>query len=1246
MATVVANFVNDFPDIQTQPNEGWQFQWNAPNVGDLNSGAIDDVNTEYRSLRSTNSLGGWTTDGDLNVQSDPSGGYVRLSESGGHPGLGSATNATGVDRYAIASFTVSQSGHYQIADSFISLFPNSPTAITDGVEYRVFVNRDAPVEQGVVSKNTKSYFDTSLGFLKLGDTVHVAFGANGTHYNDFFSTDFSLSHTPELEQAVGNYRDDFATTESGSDYGWNYLWNAPQDWPGSNPINHRSGDVGNPDSYLPLQNVGGIWTADGDLNGLNSKPDYFLRLNSTGGQPGNGFSSSLSDRFAVVAYTVEHSGIYGLSNSFISVAADSTDGMEVIVRVENGPLVIRELVSGGSTKSFDSSLGYMTKGETVYVAFGANGGHARDKFEMDFSVKRILPRPAPDLGLLDHDGEVVSVNDAKFGAVRDDNRDDRLAIKAAIDYAKFNGAKEVSFNPGIYNIGTDGLTDFESIFRISRTQDLIINGNGATLIVDSYTNPLFTSHASTNIIFKDMTIDFAQRVPATGAQGNDLYKPLTFTQGVISNVDPISNTFTLNVNTDAFVSPDSTFTVNSGRGWGYAVDRYVNGRLKVGSDWHYPTQSVTPGTNAGQFTIKVSHTVGLANGDRYIMQRRHNVAMFGMYNGSENITVKGVTAYSAPSVFIGSLYSSTINVIDSDVVIRPNDWPDDSTAQRWKSINADGVHIQSNRVGAWVENSTFDGLGDDVMNFYTRPMTIHSSQSPTQFTIGLVVGNVITTTPVDTIQAGDHLTFYDPDKGGIIRKVRVLTSTRAYISSQSDPSKTLGVQSVTVDQPVVGVVIGSQEGEAGYRNDTTVFNADISQAAIVQDSVFSNSRRYGNFLMANNVQLIDNVYEGLSDEAVAAHNEPGWPLGLFSDDILIQGNTFSNNGFSFRYLYDDFHSGTIGFKAARFSLPSDPSNENGELNKLVDGSIPAFNDLQIRDNVFYHWRKAAISVRNAQDVTIVGNTVSTGLDKNFNPTTSDSLPFEIHYTKNVSVESNTYDGGYQTVLASNSVGLKEAGTRAVGRNDLSTWVKFDKGSILQDSSGNGTGVNFSAPNIASDGRFYTSAKFTGSNTVSLTQAAENETTRRSISLWFNVEDANRDGKQVLFEEGNLSNGLNIYIDSGTLYVGSWALGQFSQFMGTSIESDTWNHVALVIDGNAGKIRGYLNGQKFQAGIAGVIPAHGRIANIGRVGEAGTRFHGGQVSSGAGGGLIGNVDEVRIYDRVVGDGEVAALAGSK
>ena len=1247
LASLVASFGNDFPLPGELPGDGWQYQWNAPEGGDSTTGSIDDPTTKFVPLQFTGTGTSWTPDGDLIPGNHPLSAYLRLSAHGGHPGVGDGHIISEVARFAIASFTVEESGFYEITNSFIGLNPFHPLALTDGVEFRVFINHESPLESGVVDKNSRAYFDTTLGFLTAGDSIHVAFGASGNQTSDYFTTDFDIERDADREQTVGNFGDDFLTTNPG-EFGWNYYWNAPDGWTGGESTGNKlTGAIGDPANYLPLEFAGSHWTADGDLSGLNSAPDYFLRFHPRGGHVGSGFQNpAFHDRFAIAAYTVEHSGMYGIANSFVSVADASLDGIEVLIHVENrSPLSELPLVvEGGQTIKFDSRLGYLQKGDTVYVGFGANHSHSFDNFKTDFSIVRILPRAAPDLGLLDHDGEIVSVNVARFGdgaAIPDDNLDDWKAIKNALTYAQATGAKEIHFDQGTYNLSSNGLEDLKPLFAITRINGLLINGNDSTLIVDDYTRPLFYTHGSSDIIFKDLTIDYAELVPARGGEANELYKPLTFTQGVISDLDRNNNTFTLTVNTDAFVAPDVSFESPNSEGWGYAVNRNINGRLKQGTDWHYRTLSVEPGETSTRFDIAVHHTNGLANGDRYVMQRRHNVAMFGNYTGSRNISLVNVTAYAAPSVFISSVYSDSINVIDSHVVIRPDDWPETPNTQRWKSINADGVHIQSNRIGAWVEDSTFSGTGDDVMNFYTRPMTVHEIVSETEFTLATIIPKAITNLPSQAIQVGDQLTFFNPVEGHVIKEVRVIAVNETMLPDPATPNRLVRMQTVTLDQPVQNVVQGSHLGPGGYLNDTTVFNHHAMQGSLVQDNLISNARRYGNYLMTSNVQLIDNVYEGLSDEAIAANNEPSWPLGPFSHDVLIQGNQFINNGFSDRFLNDTFHTGTVTFKTARYVNPGNPNNESQRPDHLVDAHDYVFKNIQILDNVFYHWNKSAISIRNAENVVVAGNSVSAGISTN--AAGEPDSPFDIHFAKNVVLENNAYVGNGSAVSSSETDGLTDATTQIVHDGGLQAWFKFDRGAVLTDSSGNRSVASFNSAGISVAGKFDSAPVFNSTNSVAIDDGNESDIAKRSISMWFEVNDVGVSSrKQVVYEQGNSSDGLNIYVEDGQLYVGGWAAGSFSTFLNTSVESGRWHHVALVIDGDFGKLRGYLDGHKFGYDQATAIPNTPGEISLGRVGSTGTRFHSGVVI-GHSHGLQGKIDEVRIYDRVLGDAEVAALA---
>ena len=111
--------------------------------------------------------------------------------------------------------------------------------------------------------------------------------------------------------------------------------------------------------------------------------------------------------------------------------------------------------------------------------------------------------------------------------------------------------------------------------------------------------------------------------------------------------------------------------------------------------------------------------------------------------------------------------------------------------------------------------------------------------------------------------------------------------------------------------------------------------------------------------MAENVQIVDSLYSGLSDAAIAGHNEASWPLGNLPSDVLIQNNRFNNIGFSREYLSQDYARGVVSFQI-------DSSQLDREFGRqVVDRLTTGVSNLTIRDNTFRLWGKAAISVRNA-----------------------------------------------------------------------------------------------------------------------------------------------------------------------------------------------------------------------------------------------------------------------------------------
>jgi Cadherin-like domain/Concanavalin A-like lectin/glucanases superfamily len=163
-------------------------------------------------------------------------------------------------------------------------------------------------------------------------------------------------------------------------------------------------------------------------------------------------------------------------------------------------------------------------------------------------------------------------------------------------------------------------------------------------------------------------------------------------------------------------------------------------------------------------------------------------------------------------------------------------------------------------------------------------------------------------------------------------------------------------------------------------------------------------------------------------------------------------------------------------------------------------------------------------------------------------------------------------------------------------------------------------------------------------------------TTRTISLWFRVDDKNiANRKQVVYEEGGVRRGLNIYVHNGRLYIGGWNNeSSQSNWQGTylstgAISSDRWHHVTLVLNApenstmpQAGAMVGYLDGKRFGTGSGSQVKSHADDIGIGGLNQS-TQFHDGDITKAGTNGLKGNIDNVRIYNRVLNDSEIAALA---
>ena len=151
---------------------------------------------------------------------------------------------------------------------------------------------------------------------------------------------------------------------------------------------------------------------------------------------------------------------------------------------------------------------------------------------------------------------------------------------------------------------------------------------------------------------------------------------------------------------------------------------------------------------------------------------------------------------------------------------------------------------------------------------------------------------------------------------------------------------------------------------------------------------------------------------------------------------------------------------------------------------------------------------------------------------------------------------------------------------------------------------------------------------------------------RTISLAFRVHPENRlEGKQIIYEEGGTTNGYNIYIDNGVLYMGAWSqsagwMGEWLSFNLEGRSNTDWNRVSLVLNADSNTLKGYFNGLEFASEHGEAMHSHSDRTGFGDIAER-TLFHDGS-SEEAPYGFAGGIDEVKIYDRALTSTEISAL----
>ena len=204
---------------------------------------------------------------------------------------------------------------------------------------------------------------------------------------------------------------------------------------------------------------------------------------------------------------------------------------------------------------------------------------------------------------------------------------------------------------------------------------------------------------------------------------------------------------------------------------------------------------------------------------------------------------------------------------------------------------------------------------------------------------------------------------------------------------------------------------------------------------------------------------------------------------------------------------------------------------------------------------------------------------------------------------------------------------------------------------VTDSSGTGNTILADTGNVTSGGDIggRNALTFDGNSWLGINDSADINTSNedeRSIFLTFKTTD-NILGRQVLYEQGGGTNGYNIYIEGGRLFVGAWRNNgaDFNLFLSTEIQANTAYTGGFVFDAATNNVfKGFLDGEEFGA----LSNAQGQLSHSGDIGIGGVNnasfFANGGAFGGDGFGFEGDIGEVLVYANALTDDEASSLQG--
>ncbi len=446
------------------------------------------------------------------------------------------------------------------------------------------------------------------------------------------------------------------------------------------------------------------------------------------------------------------------------------------------------------------------------------------------------------------------------------------AVKKAEDLAGSGKSVSLVFPKGVYYFGEE-LSG--ALIQLSNVSNIEIDGTGTTLHFSNRKQGLINATNCENISISGFNVTYPKGVFRV--------------QGYIDAVEPKTREVIVSLDKD---SPDFTASSSIKSDIFILLDPVIDGRLKDFASSFYAMDSYEKNSD-GTYTIQMNGGGDLSDwevGGRFVYHFRGGSENFVDFPESKNVTAYNLTTDGWGQMGFVSVKGSNYNILHCNTVMQEG---------KWMMGNADGVHIREHVTGPWIEGTHIQGLGDDGLALYARPMVI--------VTAGYE-GNpkaAVCDTLFFNLAAGDEVSFFEPGQGEILLETNVISVQKRddgrYLVLFSDdlPEDMITEEELKNDEeyrPRAGSDATANFGKVQDR--TQIWNRSKSCGEfVIRNSKFTNIRRYGSVFRAKRGLIENNTYRSASVRAVNFRNETEWPNGLYASEIIIRSNLIKDCGF-------------------------------------------------------------------------------------------------------------------------------------------------------------------------------------------------------------------------------------------------------------------------------------------------------------------------------------------------------------